>query len=91
MGVLAESSPASQARLVGWQLTARARWRSGHVRHLEAEEATDLGDASGMVADAESAVMGRSVVAPAVNELGRGQGEGNARGGVSDVKRGARK
>src|SRR5215211_3223420 len=91
MGVLAESSPASQSRLVGWQLTARARWRSGQVRHLEAEEASDLGDASGMVADAESTVMGRSVVAPAVDELGRGQGEGDARGGVSNAKRGARK
>ena len=61
------------------------------VRHLEAEEASDLGDASGVVADTQGAVMRRSVAAPAVDELGRGQGEGDAGGGVADAERRARK
>jgi hypothetical protein len=57
------------------------------VHHLEAEEAGDLGNASGVVADPQGAVMRRSVAAPAVDELGRGQGEGDAGGGVADAKR----
>ena len=71
--VLAESSPARCVHGVGWGFTSVRHWRSAHVHHLQAEQAPDLGDASGVVADTQCAVMCRSVAAPAVDELGRGQ------------------
>ena len=60
-------------------------WRSAHVHHLKIEEASDLGDASGVVADTKRAVMRRSVAAPAIDELSRGEGKGDAGGRVADV------
>jgi hypothetical protein len=57
------------------------------VRHVETEQLPDLGDAGGMVADTEGAMVCWSKIAPAVDELRRRQGEGDARGRVADAQR----
>src|SRR5215211_1009920 len=77
VSVLAESSPA------GWSDLVEC---SAYVRHLESKQSSDLGDASGVVADTQGAVMRRSVAAPPIDELGWRQREGDAGGGVTNAQ-----
>jgi hypothetical protein len=69
IGVLAESSPALGSRYEKALHDASLQW-SAYVHHVETEEASDLGDATGVMADTQRAVMRRTVAAPAVDELG---------------------
>jgi hypothetical protein len=56
------------------------------MRLLVTEKTTNLREPRGVVSHAEGAVVSGTETTPAINELGEGQGEGDARGGVAGTQ-----